>query len=31
MHQIELCEGAMQLAYIATDKVGENDLNTRMK
>ena len=31
MHKIEWCEGGLQLAYIATNSVGENDLNPRMK
>ena len=31
IHKIEWCEGGLQLADIATDNVGENDLNTRMR
>ena len=31
MHKIELCEGGLQFAEIATNNVGENDLNPRMK
>ena len=31
MHKIDLCEGGLQLAYIVTKNVGENDLNPRMK
>ena len=28
---IDSCEGGMQLEYIATKNVGENDLNHKMK
>ena len=31
MHQMEWCEGGLQLADIATKNVGETDLNTIMK
>ena len=31
LHNIDWCEGGMQLADIATKNVGENDLNTRIK
>ena len=31
MHNIDLCEGGLQLVDISTNNVGENDLNTRMK
>ena len=31
IHKIDWCEGGLQLAYIATKSVGENDLNPRMK
>ena len=31
MHKIDWCEGGLQLEYIATNNVGENELNTRMK
>ena len=31
MHKIGWCEGGLQLAYIATKNVGENDLNPRIK
>ena len=31
MHNIDWCEGGMQLADIATKNVGENDSNIRMK
>ena len=31
IHKIEWCEGGLQLAYIATKNVGENDLNPRME
>ena len=31
MHNIDWCEGGMQLADITINNVGENDLNTRMK
>ena len=31
MHKIDWCEGGLQLADIATNNVGENDLNPRMK
>ena len=31
MHKIDLCEGGLQLAYIVTKNVGENDLNPKMK
>ena len=31
MHNIDWCEGSLQLAGIATKNVGENDINTRMK
>ena len=31
MHKIDWCEGSMQLAYIANNNVGENDLNRRIK
>ena len=31
MHKIDWYEGGLQLAYIATKNVGDNDLNTRMK
>ena len=31
MHNINLCEGGMKLADIATKNVGENELNSRMK
>ena len=30
-HKIDWCEGGLQLSEIATNNVGENDLNTRMK
>ena len=31
IHKIDLCEGGMKLADIATKNVTEYDLNTRMK
>ena len=31
MHKIDWYEGGLQLEYIATNNVGENDINTRMK
>ena len=31
MHKIDWCEGGMQLEDIATNNVGENYLNPRMK
>ena len=31
MHKIDWCEVAMQLTYIATNNVGENYLNNRLK
>ena len=31
MHIIDWCEGVLHLAYIATNNVGENDLNPKMK
>ena len=31
IHKIDWCEGGLQLPYIATKSVGENDLNPRMK
>ena len=31
MHKIDWCEGGLKLAYIATNNVGENDLNPIMK
>ena len=31
LQKIDWCEGDMQLADIATNNVGENDLNNRMK
>ena len=31
MHNIDWCEGSIQLADINTNNVGENDLNSRMK
>ena len=31
IHNIDWCEGGLQLAEISTKGVGENDLNTRMK
>ena len=31
MNKIDWCEGRLQLSYIATRNVGENDLNTRSK
>ena len=31
IHITDLCEGGLQLADIATENVGENDLNPRMK
>ena len=31
MHRIDWCEEGLQLAYIATKNVGENDLNPRIK
>ena len=31
MHKIDWCEGGLQLSYISTNNVGENDLNTIMK
>ena len=31
MHNIDWCEGGMQLGDIATKNVGKNDLNTGMK
>ena len=31
MHNIDWCEGGLQLADIATENVGENDLNPRIK
>ena len=31
MHNIDWCEGVLQLADIDTNNVGENDLNTRIK
>ena len=30
IHKIDCCEGGLQLSYIATDNVGENDLNPGM-
>ena len=31
MHKIDWCEGGLQLVYIVTNNVGENNLNLRMK
>ena len=31
MHNIDFCEGCMQLEDIATNNVGDNDLNPRIK
>ena len=31
MHKIDWCEGGLQLAYIATNNVGKNDLDPIMK
>ena len=31
MHKIDWCEGGLKLVDIATNNVGENDLNTRIK
>ena len=31
IHKIDWFEGGLQLSYIATENVGENDLNNRMK
>ena len=31
MHNIDWCEGGLKLADIATDNIGENYLNPRMK
>ena len=31
MHKIDWCKGGLQLTYIETKNVGENDLNPRMK
>ena len=31
LHKIDWCEGGLKLSDIATNNVGENDLNTRMK
>ena len=31
MHTIDWCEGGLQLVDIATDNIGENNLNPRMK
>ena len=31
MHNIDWCEGGIQLADITTKNVGENDFNNRMK
>ena len=31
IHKIDWCEGGMKLADIATENVGDNDLNPRMK
>ena len=31
VHKIDWCKGSLQLVEIATDNVGENDLNPRMK
>ena len=31
MHKIGWCEGGLQLAYIVTKNVDENDLNPRIK
>ena len=31
MHNIDLCEGDLQLAEIVTNNVGEHDLTPRMK
>ena len=31
MHNIDWCEGGLQLEDIGTKNVGENDLNPRMK
>ena len=30
MNKIEWCEGGLQLTHIATNNIGETDLNTRM-
>ena len=30
-HKIDWCKGGLKLAYIATNNVGESDLNPRMK
>ena len=31
IHKIDWCEGGLQLADIATENVGDNNLNPRMK
>ena len=31
MHKIDWCEGGLQLAYIGTNNIGENYLNSRIK
>ena len=31
IHKIDMCEGGLQLVDIATNNVGDNDLNHRMK
>ena len=31
MHKIDCCEGVLKLVRIATENVGENDLNPRIK
>ena len=31
MHRIDWCEGGLQLADIATNNVGENNLNIKIK
>ena len=31
MNNIDQCEGGLKLAYTATNNVGENDLNPRIK
>ena len=31
IHNIDWCEGGLQIAYFAAKNVGENDLNPRMK
>ena len=31
MHNIDWCEGGLQLAYIATNNVGDHNLTPRMK